>query len=89
MYDPKSSLLITAGFDSAIKVHQLHISFSGGLDGLAETKQIDGIVTYTARIPTLCENIGPVDRYYSKCYRLVHLRTLKLHNLNIIKGKKT
>lgn len=67
LYDPNSSLLITAGFDSAIKVHQLHIPFSGGLEGHAETKQIDGIVTYTTRIPTLSENIGPMDRYYSQC----------------------
>nr|XP_011467078.1 PREDICTED: uncharacterized protein LOC101298466 [Fragaria vesca subsp. vesca] len=78
LYDPKSSLLITAGFDSAIKVHQLHISYSGGLDGLAETKQIDGIFTYTTRIPTLCENIGPMDSKseYVRCLRFTCEDTL-------------
>ncbi|PRQ45090.1 putative transcription factor WD40-like family [Rosa chinensis] len=78
LYDPKSSLLITAGFDSAIKVHQLHIPFSGGLKGHAETKQIGGIVTYTTRIPTLSEHIGPMDSKseYVRCLRFTCEDTL-------------
>lgn len=62
LYDPNSSLLITAGFDSAIKVHQLHASLSGGLEGLAETKEIDRTIAYTTHIPTLSEHSGPMDR---------------------------
>ena len=61
LYDPNSSLLITAGFDSAIKVHQLHFS-SGGLEGHAETKEFNRTITYTVHIPTFSENIGPMDR---------------------------
>ncbi|CAN6706203.1 unnamed protein product [Malus baccata var. baccata] len=51
LYDPNSSLLITAGFDSAIEVHQLHTS-SGGLEGHAETKEFTRMITYTVHIPT-------------------------------------
>ncbi|KAB2620162.1 hypothetical protein D8674_041787 [Pyrus ussuriensis x Pyrus communis] len=61
LYDPNSSLLITAGFDSAIKVHQLHTS-SGSLEGHADTKEFNRTITYTVHIPTFSENIGPMDR---------------------------
>ncbi|KAM0957710.1 hypothetical protein ACFX2I_025737 [Malus domestica] len=60
LYDPNSSLLITAGFDSAIEVHQLHTS-SGGLEGHAETKEFTRMITYTFHIPTFSENIGPMN----------------------------
>ena len=63
LYDANSSLLITAGFDSAIKVHQLHGFWSKGSDGCAEVKEfIDRTEIFTARIPTSSEHNGLMDR---------------------------
>jgi len=63
LYDAKSSLVITAGFDSAIKVHQLHGSMSGGLDGLAEVKEVtERTEIFTVRIPNSSEHNGLMDR---------------------------
>ncbi|XP_021812748.1 uncharacterized protein LOC110755775 isoform X3 [Prunus avium] len=78
LYDPNSSLLITAGFDSAIKVHQLHASLSGGLEGLAETKEIDRTIAYTTHIPTLSEHSGPMDSKseYVRCLHFAREDTL-------------
>ncbi|CAL9009232.1 unnamed protein product [Prunus brigantina] len=78
LYDPNSSLLITAGFDSAIKVHQLHASLSWGLEGLAETKEIDRMIAYTTHIPTLSEHSGPMDSKseYVRCLHFAREDTL-------------
>lgn len=63
LYDANSSLLITAGFDSAIKVHQLHGFWSKGSDGRAEVKEfIDRTEIFTARIPASSEHNGLMDR---------------------------
>jgi hypothetical protein len=63
LYDAKSSLLITAGFDSAIKVHQLRGSLSECLDGHAEVKEfIDRTEIFTVRIPNSSEHNGLMDR---------------------------
>lgn len=65
LYDAKFSLLVTAGFDSAIKVHQLHGSLSGGLLGHAEVKEfIDRMEIFTVRIPNTSEHCGLTDRYH-------------------------
>ncbi|XVF32972.1 hypothetical protein REPUB_Repub17cG0128500 [Reevesia pubescens] len=62
LYDPNSSLLITAGFDSAIKVHQLHTSVYKTLDGDAESKDIiEGAQISTIRIPNSMEHAGLMD----------------------------
>ncbi|KAM2685571.1 hypothetical protein FF1_047268 [Malus domestica] len=77
LYDPNSSLLITAGFDSAIKVHQMHTS-SGSLEGHADTKEFNRTITYTVHIPTFSENIGPMDSKseYVRCLSFAREDTL-------------
>lgn len=60
LYDPKFSLLITAGFDSSIKVHQLHTSLS--LEGHSEAKEINRTNIYTARTPSSSDHVGLMDR---------------------------
>ncbi|KAJ9187931.1 hypothetical protein P3X46_003342 [Hevea brasiliensis] len=58
LYDPNSSLLITAGFDSAIKVHRLPASFPQSLEGQSEPKFIDRTEIFTSQIPNSSEHIG-------------------------------
>ncbi|WCJ22639.1 Transducin family protein / WD-40 repeat family protein [Euphorbia peplus] len=61
LYDPNSSLLITAGFDSAIKVHQLP-AFLQSLEGEKESDQfIDRTEIITSRIPNSSEHPGLMD----------------------------
>nr|XP_043621149.1 WD repeat-containing protein 6 [Erigeron canadensis] len=50
LYDPTSSLLITAGFDSAIKVHQLN-SLPMGLEKCNGVKDYDKKQIFTFQIP--------------------------------------
>lgn len=62
-YDPNSSLLVTAGFDSAIKVHQLQTSpeFLGktvGTQELSTYKQ----EAFELSIPNSIEHVGHMDR---------------------------
>ncbi|KAG8653335.1 hypothetical protein MANES_05G010600v8 [Manihot esculenta] len=61
LYDPNSSLLITAGFDSAIKVHQLPASFPQSLEGQIEPKFIDRTDIFTSQLPNSSENVGLMD----------------------------
>ncbi|XP_021279955.1 uncharacterized protein LOC110413462 isoform X3 [Herrania umbratica] len=64
LYDPDSSLLITAGFDSAIKVHQLHTSVykTLNLEKDAESKHIiEGAQISTIRIPNSMDHAGLMD----------------------------
>ncbi|KAL4572190.1 hypothetical protein LXL04_018959 [Taraxacum kok-saghyz] len=65
LYDPRSCLLVTAGFDSAIKVHELHSSLAMGL-GCNERKQM-----FTIQIP----NSNPTALMDSKSeyVRCMHL----------------
>lgn len=65
LYDPDSSLLVSAGFDSTIKVHQLYSSSSmetreqGGLiDDLKDQREIFEICA-----PKLTKQLGLMDRY--------------------------
>ncbi|KAK2970234.1 hypothetical protein RJ640_021670, partial [Escallonia rubra] len=76
LYDPKSSLLVTAGFDSAIKVHQLHASLSKDLNTCTEVIEelIDKKEIFTLRIPNSSEHIGLVDSKseYVRCLQFTH-----------------
>uniref|UniRef100_A0A2P2JEE0 Uncharacterized protein MANES_05G010600 n=1 Tax=Rhizophora mucronata TaxID=61149 RepID=A0A2P2JEE0_RHIMU len=72
LYDPRSSFLLTAGFDSAIKVHQLHASLPWTLEGESRTKQLtDGLKILHCRIPNSCEHSGLMDSKseYVRCLR--------------------
>ncbi|PWA96476.1 transducin family protein / WD-40 repeat family protein [Artemisia annua] len=51
LYDPVSHLLVTAGFDSAIKVHQLHSSLSMGSEGCNGVEDPDKKQTFALEIP--------------------------------------
>lgn len=64
LYDAKFSLLVTAGFDSSIKVHQLQASLSNTPQEQAvEIKEmIDRAEIFTVRIPNSSEHIGLMDR---------------------------
>ncbi|XVE77500.1 hypothetical protein DITRI_Ditri13aG0067600 [Diplodiscus trichospermus] len=85
LYDPNSSLLVTAGFDSAIKVHQLHtfIYKTLDLDGDTESKDImDGAQISTICIPNLMEHAGLMDSkseyvrsLYFKCEDTIYVAT--------------
>ncbi|KAF8401230.1 hypothetical protein HHK36_012160 [Tetracentron sinense] len=63
LYDPRSSLLITAGFDSAMKVHQLHASLSGGsMVQCEEEKDFkDETEIFTICTPNLSLQLGLMD----------------------------
>ncbi|XP_061366242.1 uncharacterized protein LOC133309475 [Gastrolobium bilobum] len=59
LYDPNSSLLITAGFDSAIKVHRPHTSLTTGLaavQGSPGRRELFSIC-----VPNVLEHIGLMD----------------------------
>lgn len=80
LYDPNSSLLVTAGFDSAIKVHQLHASLSKGLTRCEEVVEefIDRNNIFTLRLPNSSEHIGLMDSKseYVRCMHLTREDTL-------------
>lgn len=73
LYDPNSSLLVTAGFDSAIKVHQLHPSISGMDNERGAKDRIDREVIYTTRIPNSTEHIRLTDSK-SEYVRCLHFK---------------
>ncbi|XP_027188627.1 uncharacterized protein [Cicer arietinum] len=69
LYDPNLSLLITAGFDSAIKVHRPHACLSRGL---AEEQLSPGSTEmFSISIPNVLEHIGLTDSKseYVRCLR--------------------
>ncbi|CAA0824947.1 Transducin family protein / WD-40 repeat family protein [Striga hermonthica] len=71
LYDPSSSLLVTAGFDSAIKVHQFHASFKG-LEGNVEQDDFSNSKeVFAISLPNLSEHDGPMDSKseYVRCLR--------------------
>ncbi|KAJ6390314.1 hypothetical protein OIU77_024519 [Salix suchowensis] len=79
LYDPTSSLLITAGFDSSIKVHQVSASISQSLEGQIQSKPfIDRMEIFTCRIPNSSEYIGLMDSKseYVRCLHLTCKDTL-------------
>ncbi|TKY61668.1 WD repeat-containing protein 6 [Spatholobus suberectus] len=59
LYDTNSSLLITAGFDSAIKVHQRHASLSRGLEAAQGSPGKTEV--FSICIPNVLEHIGFMD----------------------------
>jgi hypothetical protein len=75
LYDPSSLVLITAGFDSAIKVH--HLCNSSFHDILEEKVVPDGL-KYESEVfeissPIVSGQYGPLDRYgLLLCYILVY-----------------
>ncbi|KAK8718200.1 hypothetical protein V6N13_045443 [Hibiscus sabdariffa] len=85
LYDPNSSLLVTAGFDSAIKVHQLHTSVCNTLDLEGDTESegiIEGAQIITTRIPNSMEHAGLMDSkseyvrsLYFKCEDTIYVAT--------------
>ncbi|KAL6847615.1 hypothetical protein ACP4OV_022641 [Aristida adscensionis] len=79
LYDPSSLLLVTAGFDSAIKVHHLcNSSFD-----LMEDKVASGGLNYDSDIcvvssPTVAEQCGPLDSKseYVRCLHFAEEKVL-------------
>ncbi|KAL2345522.1 hypothetical protein Fmac_006807 [Flemingia macrophylla] len=69
LYDPISSLLITAGFDSAIKVHRPHTSLSMGLKAAQDFP--GGTEVFSICIPDVLEHIGFMNSKseYVRCLR--------------------
>lgn len=67
LYDPKFSLLVTAGFDSAIKVHMLEVSLPEAPEQQAvEVKElIDRSKIFTVCTPNSSEHTGLMDRLRS------------------------
>lgn len=60
LYDPNSSLLITAGFDSAIKVHQPRASLPRGLE--AAQGSPGRTEMFSICIPNVLNHSGFMDR---------------------------
>ncbi|KAH1073865.1 hypothetical protein J1N35_026193 [Gossypium stocksii] len=85
LYDPNSSLLVTAGFDSAIKVHRLHTPVCKTLDlgGDADSEDIiEGAQISTTCIPNSMEHAGLMDSkseyvrsLYFKCEDTIYVAT--------------
>ncbi|XP_054801986.1 uncharacterized protein LOC129305854 isoform X2 [Prosopis cineraria] len=66
LYDPNSSLIITAGLDSAIKVHQPYALLSRGLTAAKEKP--DRTEIFSICIPNVLDQIGFVDSSeYVRC----------------------
>lgn len=63
LYDPNSSLLVTAGFDSAIKVHQLHNCGSETfLDTVGVLNSQDKMESFSTCLPKSTQHTGFMDR---------------------------
>ncbi|KAM7526949.1 hypothetical protein LguiB_030359 [Lonicera macranthoides] len=74
LYDPNSSLLVTAGFDSAIKVHQLDVCLSEGSDRSIEVVEgIDKKEIFTLCIPNSSGHVGLMDSKseYVRCLQFI------------------
>ncbi|KAK2364819.1 notchless protein [Trifolium repens] len=69
LYDPNLSIVITAGFDSAIKVHRPHVCLSRGLE--AAQLPPDRTEIFSISIPDVSEHIGLMDSKseYVRCLR--------------------
>ncbi|PSS06262.1 WD repeat-containing protein [Actinidia chinensis var. chinensis] len=80
LYDPNSSLLVTAGFDSALKAQQLQASlFESSEMHAEEVKEITGRTKiFTVRIPHSSEHIGLMDSKseYVRCLHFAREDTL-------------
>ncbi|PIA37960.1 hypothetical protein AQUCO_02900069v1 [Aquilegia coerulea] len=80
-YDPSSSLLITAGFDSSVKVHRLHASLSG--DTIEQDKVVmegfkERMEFFTLIVPNLSEQVEPLTSKseYVRCLHFSQEDTL-------------
>ncbi|XP_010270950.1 PREDICTED: uncharacterized protein LOC104607119 isoform X2 [Nelumbo nucifera] len=80
LYDEDSSLLVTAGFDSAIKVHQVHTSLSrSSVEQTWKVKEFrDMTNVFTICTPKLSEKLGLMDSKseYVRCLRFTREDTL-------------
>lgn len=79
MYDSLSSLLVTAGFDSAIKVHQFQAFLPGSLESHPEAKEFNGRTEiFSIKIPNFSEQIRLTDSKseYVRCLHLTSEDTL-------------
>ncbi|ESQ46931.1 hypothetical protein EUTSA_v10027621mg [Eutrema salsugineum] len=79
LYDPNSSLLVTAGFDSAIKVHQLR--YSGAeilLDTVGVFHSQDQVESFSARLPNSTQHTGLMDSKseYVRCLQFTQEDTM-------------
>lgn len=65
LYDPISSLLVTAGFDSAIKVHQLNMLSSKTSKRCTNAQEdMNGkMEIFTVHLPNSLGHVGLMDRY--------------------------
>ncbi|KAK6118147.1 hypothetical protein DH2020_048131 [Rehmannia glutinosa] len=71
LYDPSSSLLVTAGFDSAIKVHQLHTSSKGFEGAVASEDFSDRNEVFALSLPNSSGHDRLMDSKseYVRCLR--------------------
>ncbi|XP_010428847.1 PREDICTED: WD repeat-containing protein 6-like isoform X1 [Camelina sativa] len=79
LYDPNSSLLVTAGFDSAIKVHQLHKCGSKTfLDTVGVLNSPDKVEYFSACLPNSAEHTGLMDSKseYVRCLQFTQEDTM-------------
>ncbi|XP_038903665.1 uncharacterized protein LOC120090197 isoform X2 [Benincasa hispida] len=79
LYDPMSHLLITAGFDSSIKVHRLNTSLSGTSNEPAESTGCSmKREVFTSCIPNSLDHNGHMDSKseYVRCLRFSSERTI-------------
>ncbi|XP_008447447.2 uncharacterized protein LOC103489892 isoform X1 [Cucumis melo] len=79
LYDPTSNLLITAGFDSSIKVHRLNNSLSGTSNEPAESADHSmKREVFTSCIPNSLDHNGHMDSKseYVRCLRFSSERTI-------------
>ncbi|CAN1236319.1 WD repeat-containing protein 6 [Linum grandiflorum] len=72
LYDPASSVLVTAGFDSAVKVHLLPSSLPKILEGQNDPELPMDYKVSTGQIPSLSEHVGLMDSK-SEYIRNMHL----------------
>ncbi|CAH8304075.1 unnamed protein product [Eruca vesicaria subsp. sativa] len=79
LYDPNSSLLVTAGFDSAIKVHQLHNCGSEILlDTVGVLDSQDKVESFSTRLPNAPQLTGRMDSKseYVRCLQFTQEDTM-------------
>ncbi|GAB4841817.1 hypothetical protein Ancab_022553 [Ancistrocladus abbreviatus] len=78
LYDPSSSLLATAGFDSSIKVHEVHASLSKGLRGFGEEVNKDREEVLMLSIPNASGHMGLMNSKseYVRCLQFACVDTI-------------
>lgn len=79
LYDPNSSLLVTAGFDSAIKVHQLHNRGSEtSLDAVGVLNSPDKLEYFSTCLPNSTKHTGLTDSKseYVRCLQFTQEDTI-------------